>query len=174
MKMICSTTRLYLREFEDTDKDADFILEMNSQPEVLKYLHERTLTSTADAKQILREHILPQYPLGLGRWAVHRKADYAFLGWCGLKQRAERNNEIDLGYRFLPAHWGQGVAYEAAEAVIQYGLNELKLPEINACAHIENMASLRILEKLGMTYIREDIIDDCPVKCFRLTNSPLI
>src|SRR6478672_5290169 len=108
MEIICSSPRLYLRKFNDDDTDADYVFELNKKPEVLRYLHEPLLTSTADARAVLQEKILPQYELKLGRWAVHLKETNQFIGWCGLKQRPERNMEIDLGYRFLSQFWGKG------------------------------------------------------------------
>ncbi|MFT3979531.1 MAG: GNAT family N-acetyltransferase [Ferruginibacter sp.] len=166
MDIILETPRLYLRRFTLSDEDAALVLHMNSQPEVLQYLHEPLLRDEAHAKEILATHILPQYEQQLGRWAVHVKATNAFIGWCGLKQRPERDDEIDLGYRFEPAAWGKGYGAEAAAACLEYAFAKLKLEQVNACAHVENKGSLRILEKIGMQYTHDDVIDDCPVKCF--------
>lgn len=165
MYLILQTPRLLLRRFTNSDEDAASILSMNSLPEVLQYLHEPLLRDIDHAKEILNGHILPQYQNNLGRWAVHLKETNEFIGWCGLKHRPERN-EIDLGYRFLPSAWGKGYATEAAKACLDFGFETLQLEKINACAHIENIASLAILEKIGMQYTGDDIVDDCPVKCF--------
>lgn len=165
MNILFETDRLFLRQFEDNDTDAALILSMNSIPEVLQYLHEPLLQDMNHAKEILRNIILPQYKNKLGRWSVHLKNNNEFIGWCGLKYRPERN-EIDLGYRFIPVAWGKGYATEAAIACLQYAFNSLKLEKINACAHIENIASLSILQKIGMQYTGDEIIDECPVKCF--------
>jgi ribosomal-protein-alanine N-acetyltransferase len=102
MNIICESTRLYLRHFNFDETDIGHILLLNSQPKVLEYLHEPVLQTMEDASSILKDHILPQYSKNLGRWSVHLKENDAFIGWCGLKQRPERNNEIDLGYRYLP------------------------------------------------------------------------
>ena len=165
MERLFETTRLYLRHFTDTDADAALILDMNSRPEVLQYLHEPLLQDLDHAKEIMRNIILPQYQNKLGRWAVHLKDNNVFIGWCGLKFRHERD-EIDLGYRFIPSAWGRGYATEAAEACLHYAFETLQLEKINACAHIENTASLAILQKIGMLYTGDEVIDDCPVKCF--------
>lgn len=165
MQPILHTSRLSLRQFTGNDEDAALILHLNNQPGVLKYLHEPPLKDIAHAGQILKEIILPQYENNLGRWAVFLKDNNAFIGWCGLKYRPERR-ETDLGYRFLPSAWGKGYATEAAKACLQYGFEKLGLEKINACAHVDNTASLNILQKLGMQYTRHETIDDCPVKCF--------
>ena len=165
MQFILQTSRLILRRFNNDEADASLLLSLNSQPEVLKYLHEPLLQDLDHARDILQRIILPQYENNLGRWAVHIKESKEFIGWCGLKFRPERK-ETDLGYRFLPSAWGQGYATEAAKACLEYGLTTLQLERINACAHIENMASLAVLQKIGMQYTGDGIIDDCPVKCF--------
>lgn len=167
--IILQTTRLTLRRFTGSDEDAALILSINSQPEVLKYLHEPLLQNLAHAKKILQEVILPQYQHNLGRWAVHLNNTNEFIGWCGLKYRPNRD-ETDLGYRFLPLHWGQGYATEAAKACLQYAFHTLKLQKVTACAHVENLASLAVLQKTGMQYTGEAVIDECPVKCFVALN----
>lgn len=168
MEIICNTARLYLRKFANNDDDASNILAMNRLPEVLQYLHELPLKTLEDAYRILKQHILPQYQYQLGRWSVHLKENDDFIGWCGLKKRPERNNEIDLGYRFLPAYWNQGFAQESSIAVLDHAFKNLLLNQVNACAHIENRASWKILEKIGMRFTGEDIIDHCPVKCYMM------
>jgi len=167
MKVIFETDRLLLRQF--TLKDVTILLELNSDPVVLKYLHEPLLQDEAHAETILKTIILPQYEKKLGRWAVHLKDDNSFLGWCGLKYRPELE-EIDLGYRFMQTAWGKGFATEAAQETLEYGFKKLNLSLITGRAHIENLASIRVLEKIGMEYIGEGIVDDCPVKTFIMKN----
>jgi len=161
--VILETPRLTLRRF--TEADAPLIFDLNSDPAILKYLHEFPLIDEKDALRILREIIFPQYENNLGRWAVIIKETGEFIGWCGLKHRPELN-EIDLGYRFKKTSWGNGYATEAAKHVLRYGLEILKLKEITGRAHVENIASLKVLEKIGMKFIKEEIVDNCPVKTF--------
>lgn len=82
MQIILETPRLYLREFTITD--AQLLLALNKDPEVLKYVHELPLHTIEDAEQILINNILPQYSIyKLGRMAVHLKENDEFIGWCG-------------------------------------------------------------------------------------------
>ena len=114
--------------------------------------------------------ILPQYALyNHGRWAVLVKPDLQFIGWCGLKARPERD-EIDLGYRFIKDAWGKGYATEAAFACLKYGFEQLGLKRIVGRAMPQNVASLRVLEKCGMQYIGEDIVDGHPAKTYEAVN----
>jgi RimJ/RimL family protein N-acetyltransferase len=166
MIVIFETPRLFLRRF--TEEDAPLIYKLNSDPEIVKYVHEPILENENQAKEILINNILPQYKLNLGRWAIHTKSDYEFIGWCGLKYIKE--TEItDLGYRLLKAAWGKGYATEAAQYTLIYGLRDLKINEITGMAHIENIASIRVLEKIGMKFSREEIIDGQPVKVYTLS-----
>ena len=172
MFIILETPRLILRRFTDTDADASLIYDLNNDTEVLKYLHEPILQDVANAKEILRNIILPQYAFNFGRWATHLKINNQFIGWCGLKHRPELN-EIDLGYRFKKAAWGKGYATEASAATLEYGFEILQIKTITGRAHIDNLAYISVLKKIGMKYIGESIIDDCPVKTFEAYNHSL-
>ena len=71
-----------------------------------------------------------------------------FLGWCGLKYDEELD-EYDLGFCFLKKHWGKGYATEASELCIKLGFEKFKMPEIVGRVMSENVASIKVLEKLG-------------------------
>lgn len=137
---------------------------------MVKYIHEPTLESEGEALQILTNIILPQYQAGLGRWAIHTKDTDEFIGWCGLKYLKEED-EIDLGYRLHQSAWGIGFATEAAKYTVAYGFNQLNLHEIVGKAHIENIGSINVLQKIGMQYIKEAIENNERVKVFIAVNS---
>lgn len=160
MHVIFETPRLILRRI--TLGDAALVLQLNSDPEVLKYLHEPILSSEEDARKIIRNIIIPQYARNLGRWAVITKDENAFIGWCGLKFRPELD-EIDLGFRLIQKAWGKGFATEAARQTLTYAFQSLQLPKITGRAHIKNKASQKVLEKIGMQLTGEGMVDDCPV-----------
>jgi [ribosomal protein S5]-alanine N-acetyltransferase len=170
MHIIFETPRLTLRRF--TQADAPVVQQLNSNPNVLKYLDEPLLETEEHALHILNSIILPQYKNNLGRWAIHLKTTNEFIGWCGLKYRQELD-EIDLGYRLMQQYWGNGYAFEAAKHSLDYAFQQLHLKTIVGRAHINNLASLKILEKLGMQFINEEIIDDCPVKTYHISNPGL-
>jgi RimJ/RimL family protein N-acetyltransferase len=170
MHLILTTPRLILRRF--TEADASLVYQLNSNPEVVKYVHEPLLQNEEAARKIIVDIILPQYENNLGRWAIHTKATNEFIGWCGLKFLQE-SGEIDLGYRFHPFAWGKGYATEAAQHVLDYGFKMLHLKEIIGRAHVENIGSLNVLQKIGMQFIKESIEDNCPVKIFRSINAEL-
>jgi RimJ/RimL family protein N-acetyltransferase len=170
MNVIIETDRLLLRTF--TSDDAPLIYQLNLDPEVTRYTLD-PMVSIDQAKEVLENIILPQYALyNHGRWATHTKSNMDFIGWCGLKMRPELN-EIDLGYRFLKASWGNGYATEAAYACIKYGFEELHLQRIVGRALPGNLASIRVLEKIGMNYVGEENIEALLHKTYDIFN-PLI
>jgi len=167
MNIIIETNRLLLRTFSESD--ANLIYELNLDPDVTRYTHD-PIKDLAHAAEILEKVIIPQYVLyNHGRWAVHVRSSLEFLGWCGLKYRSELN-EIDLGYRFKKEGWGKGYATEAAWASIQYGFEKIGLQRIVARAEIDNIASWKVLEKCGMTYIGDEEVDRYPVKTYEILN----
>jgi len=149
--MILETPRLFLREM--TEADALHLYLLNSSANVMKYLGEEPMVSSPDqALEVLRSKILPQYALyGVGRWAVLLRDSVTFIGYCGLKYLPE-TVEYDLGYRFLEQHWGSGYATESACAVLEYGRKRLVGRRIVGKAFLENTASIRVLEKIGMRF----------------------
>jgi [ribosomal protein S5]-alanine N-acetyltransferase len=156
MQPILTTPRLYLRQF--TIDDAPLMMQLNT-PNVLKYIGDAPSKDLDAAKKIITDIIIPQYELyKLGRFAVHVKEDNRFVGWCGLKYLKEEN-EIDLGYRFMENEWGKGFATETATACLQFGFEQRNLEKIIGRAHIDNIASQNVLQKVGMVYdknIKED------------------
>lgn len=171
MNIVIETERLLMRTF--TPEDAHLIYELNLDPDVTLYTGD-PVRNEAHAAEILEKVILPQYVLyNHGRWAVHIKPGLEFIGWCGLKTRPERDYEIDLGYRFFKHSWGKGYATEAAFACLKYGFEKLGLKRIVGRAMPANSGSLRVLEKCGMHYIGEEMVDDHPAKTYEAIN-PLI
>ena len=166
-KIILETPRLYLREF--TIADAPLVQQLNNDPDVLKYLHQAPIENVQQALTVILTVILPQYKNNFGRWAIHLKDTDEFVGWCGLKNRAEPE-ETDLGYRLKKTAWGRGFATESAAATLEHGFKKLKIPLITARAHVLNFASQKVLEKIGMQFLREEIEDDCQVKTYTSVN----
>ena len=146
---IIETSRCYLRQL--TIDDASHFYELNSDPEVIKYTGDSAFESIESAQQFLQNYN-PYQEFGYGRWAVIDKKTNEFLGWCGLKYSTELN-EIDLGFRFFKKYWNQGYATETAKACIEYGFNQLNLTKIVGRAMEANVASVKVLEKIGMTFV---------------------
>lgn len=145
---IAETTRLYLREMTAADAENAYLL--NLDPDVIRYTGDDPFESIEAARTFLEQYDHYQ-KYGFGRWAVIRKTDDAFLGWCGLKYTKDLD-EYDLGFRFLKKHWNRGYATEAAKVCIDLGFNTFNMPVIVGRAMKENAGSIKVLEKVGMTY----------------------
>jgi len=140
------TQRLEHRAMTISDTEAFFSL--NSNPEVMRYTGEPPLESIEAARDAIENY--PDFEtVGYGRWACVLKETNAMIGFCGLKYLTDLDC-VDVGFRFLPEYWGQGLATEACAASIAFGLNEIKLERIVALVLEDNPASIRVLEKCGM------------------------
>ena len=94
-------------------------------------------------------------------WSVIKRSSEEFVGLCSLTEKeVEGQQEIELGYFFLPSFWGRGYATEAARKVAAYALSELKLESIVAIIDPVNAASKAVALKLGMTLERETLRSD--------------
>lgn len=166
MKIIAETPRLILRAF--ILDDSEHFYRMNQDEEVIRYTGDRPFGDREEALRFLKDY--REYErYGVGRWAVIRKADDAFLGWCGLKFHA-REAIIEVGFRFYREYWGQGYATEAARAALQFGFESKKYTVIHAHVHADNAASLKVIGKLGMNFIKDFDYDGLPAKLFELRN----
>lgn len=149
MKTILETTRLILREL--SIGDAENFYELNQNPNVTRFTGDKSFKSVREAKDFLKNY--KDYEQnGYGRWAVICKESEEFLGWCGLRFDG---NKTDIGFRFFEEYWNRGFATESAKACIEYGFEKLKLHEIIGRAMKENIASIKVLEKIGLKFERE-------------------
>jgi RimJ/RimL family protein N-acetyltransferase len=142
------TLRLALREF--AVGDADDFHRLNRDPRVVRYVGNgkpmsRTRVETRLA-QILRDY--PVYP-GLGSWYATRRDTGAFVGWFALKY-CPPTCDVEVGYRLIPAQWGQGFATEGATELVRYAFDDLGLERVIGVTHRDNRASQRVLEKAGL------------------------
>ena len=149
MLQLPETERLILREITPDDAEQAYLL--NLDPEVIQYTGDGPFESVEAARRFLEQY--DHYRrYGFGRWGVIRKSDGAFLGWCGLKYDAERD-EYDIGFRFFKTHWNKGYATEAAIACLEIGFGHFAMPRIVGRAMVANTGSIRVLEKLGLKYV---------------------
>ncbi|WP_445722475.1 GNAT family N-acetyltransferase [Flavobacterium sp.] len=152
MNLILETERLLLRPLDLNDDEDMFQLDNN--PNVHEYLGNNPVLSIEESRVYIK-NINEQYlKNNIGRFAVVLKETGDFLGWCGLKFiTEEENNHInfyEIGFRFKEEFWGQGFAYESANAWLDYAFNTLKVSTLYASAHINNRGSRRVLEKIGL------------------------
>ena len=145
------TDRLLLREFTLDDTEAFY--QMCTDPAVTRYTGDPGMASPDEARAGLLSRPIADYQKhGFGRWACVLKESGLVIGFAGLKFLDDLQ-ETDIGYRFLSANWGKGLATEACRPIMRYGFEVLKLECIIGLVDPANVASVRVLEKLGLTYV---------------------
>ena len=160
------TKRLRLRSF--TPDDLDALTVINSDPVAMRHIGDGKPITREETQKRIHRYLEHWREHGFGLWAVDLKAEAAFIGFCGL-QMIPKTNEIEVGFRFSPRYWGRGLATEATAATLEYGFERLEIDRIIGLAHPENVASQRVLEKIGLRYIKEAEYYDTIVRYYVLT-----
>ncbi|WP_309057122.1 GNAT family protein [Streptomyces sp.] len=157
---VLHTARLRLRPF--ADGDAASLYALHSDAHAMRYWDSPPWTEPARAQRFLTVcRTIEEEGTG-ARLAVERVRDGAFLGWCGLTSWNPDFRSASLGYAFDVAAWGRGYATETAHAVLRWAFDTLDLNRVQAETDTRNVASARVLEKLG--FVREGTLrEDCVV-----------
>lgn len=164
--MRIETQRLVLREFQP--EDVQQLAPILANPQVMQFSPAGTL-STEQTQAKINEFIALYQAFGFGKWAVLAKDSHELIGYCGIAlETIDGSAERELGYRLAPPFWGRGLATEAATAAMEYGFNELKLPYLLGIAERKNVASVKILKKLGMQFVRETVLHESQVDIYRI------
>lgn len=169
--MILETERLTLRQA--SLDDAHFILRLLNEPSFLRFIGDRGVRTVDDAERYIAERLIESYVVnGFGLWIVERKESPGPIGLCGLVKRTALP-DADIGFAFLPEFWSAGYAFESARAVREYALGTLGLPRLLAIVNEDNAPSIRLLEKLGLRFVRmiELSSDAPPVQLFELAGA---
>jgi len=147
---ILETERLVLRRL--SSDDAEFILELLNQPSFLRYIGDKGVRPTEDAVRYIQTGPVASYEkFGFGLYLVELKETGVPIGMCGLLKR-DTLPDADVGFAFLPDYWSQGYAFEAASGVMSYGREVLGLRRIVAITSLDNDASIKLLEKIGLKF----------------------
>ena len=154
------TVRLLLRPFAETDADALFDLHSNAQ--VLRYWDSPPWTDPERAARFLTAcRRMAKEGTGV-RVAIDHLSDDAFVGWCSVTRLSRQHRSAALTYCLNDAAWGRGYATEASHALLQWALDTLDLNRVQTETDTRNLASARVLEKLG--FVREGTLrEDCVV-----------
>ncbi|MBZ2196566.1 GNAT family N-acetyltransferase [Occultella gossypii] len=154
------TERLRLRPF--TDADADDLFALQSDAHVLRYWDSPPWTDrTSVTRFIAGCRRMAEDGSGV-RVAIERRSDRAFVGWCTFNSWNPDFRSASLGYCLTEAAWDHGYATEAARVLLQWAFDTLDLNRIQSETDTRNVASARVLEKLG--FVREGTLrEDCIV-----------
>ena len=142
-----TTARLRLRPAGSTDTDA--LHALWTDPKVRRWLWDDDVIPRATVEAVIADGAASFAAHGYGHWLVVDDTD-GVVGFCGLR-RVVDGGEVELLYALAPAFWGKGYATEAARAVLAHGFDRVGLGRIVAQTDVPNAASVRVLERLGMT-----------------------
>jgi len=148
---ILETGRLLLRHLVLDDLDSLYAL--YTDPEITRFIPDAPRTYEEARKELeWHMHGPPEHP-ELGLWATIHKETGEFIGRCGLLPwTIDEQAEVEVAYLISRTYWGQGLATEAAQAILDYGFNTLNLPRLVCLIEAENLPSIRVAEKIGMRF----------------------
>ena len=163
---IIETPNLTLRFI--TSRDAPALESILGDAEVMQY----SITGVHNRKQIrqfIEQRLLSYLECGFGLYALVHKQDEAMIGYCGFFiQSVEQQKEVEVGYRLAKKYWGQGLATEAAQAVVKYGRERFNFKRYICLIEPENVRSIRVATKLGMIFEKNIIYHGLNVALYSL------
>ena len=162
-EVVLETERLVLRRFQPDDLDD--LASLYADPQVMRFW-PRPMTREETQEWLNRA---PAYYAkhGIGMWATLRKPELRFVGRCGLMRKNIAGiSEYEVGYMIAAAEWGQGLAPEAARAIISFAFERFGPPRVIALIRPENLPSRRVAEKLGLRRVGELLHADLPHDLF--------
>ncbi|WP_214827352.1 GNAT family N-acetyltransferase [Exiguobacterium algae] len=151
-----ATPRFMLRELEP--RDARALYTILSTEEVMRYYGSDPLLAVYEAKNVIA-YFKDQFQQGKAiRWAICDRMTNELIGTIGFHNWTPQYYRAEIGFEVAPTHWRQGVAFEAATAVINYGFDEFKFHRISALVAPDNDGSNRLVQKLG--FVEEGLLQD--------------
>lgn len=159
------TERLTFSLMDETD--AELMWQLDQDEEVMRFITGGKKTT----KQEIQDIMLPRLASyrdpekGWGLWKVLRSEDMTYLGWILVRPmhfftEQRDDSDIELGWRFHRSAWGYGYATEAAKAVMEAVAEHTDVTQFSAIADMENVASINIMKKLGMSFLKRDFYKD--------------
>lgn len=146
------TDRLFLKPM--SIDEADFILELYNSPNFIRFIGDRNIKSIQDAEQYILSKFLPQFErLGYGNFLIQLKSTGQKIGGVGIFER-EGLEVQDIGFSFLPEFEGKGYGFEASSKLMETVFRDFGLNKISAITTNENIASQKLIEKLGLKYVK--------------------
>ena len=163
---ILETPRLILRYF--TIRDLDALVPILGDPRVMEFsirgIHDRALI-----RQFIEQRLLSYLEPGFGLYALIHKQDRELIGYCGFfVQKIDDHKEVEIGYRLATKYWGKGLATEAAQAVCQYGRNKFNFSRFVCLIEPQNIRSINVAEKLGMSLEKKIVYYNKDVKVYSI------
>ncbi len=162
------TARLLLRPWTMADSEAWF--QLLQEPDILRYFPDTSPPPRHKAEAYIEHHLRHWEQFGYGHWAVVTPIDEAVIGWNGLEYLPSLE-QVEVAYLLSQRAWGRGYATEAARAAVRFGFETAALPAIIGLVHPDNAASIRVLEKCGLTYSDEIELWGMGLRRYRIERS---
>jgi RimJ/RimL family protein N-acetyltransferase len=141
-------SRVVLRQWREADREP--FARLNADPETMRYFPSTMSREESDAMVDWASEVIAER--GWGLWAVEVPGVAPFVGFVGLNVPRFMPDAVEVGWRLLKEHWGNGYATEAAGEALRYGFEELGLDEIVSFTTVSNTPSRRVMERIGMTH----------------------
>ena len=155
MTIILETERLVVRTWTSADAEEGF--RIWSDEEVMRYVGTGQPKETIEEVSAWIDRMAAHHELhGFGFWAVVEKDSGQLVGSCGMGYQRDGGLPIEFGYTLARSRWGRGYATEAASACLRYAFETLGFTELVASVDALNVASQRVLEKIGFSYQRRE------------------
>jgi RimJ/RimL family protein N-acetyltransferase len=157
-----TTGRIHLRELYD--EDVTTLHSILTNPSVLRYFPSPNSPSLVQVGKLIERQQAHWQEHGYGWWALALHSTDGLIGWCGLNFLPE-TDEVELKYLLAEEHWGKGIATEASRVSLKYGFSQTDIEQVIGIVHPENLASQRVLEKAGMSFLGQALYFG--MKCYR-------
>ena len=165
--IVTETPRLILRYF--THDDLDNLAPILADPQVM-YFSARGVQTKEQTRKFINWMLSSYQEEDFGLYAVIHKEKQKLIGFCGLLAWFfKQQREVEIGYRFATKYWGQGLGTESAIAVRDYAWNQLNLDRLICIIQPENNRSIRVAEKLGMSYEQNTIFMNLDVRIYSMS-----
>jgi len=148
------TSRLKLRPY--IKEDLDNLHSIFVDPQVRKYLCDDKIMPREWVAKEIKNNIKCFEQHGFGQWSIFLKETLELIGFCGFRFFYDNPPELQLIYGLSPQYWSKGLATEAAKAMIHYGFTEHKFEQIISTTDVENIASVRVMERTGMKFTQSN------------------
>lgn len=169
-KIITQTERLIIREFQVLDIEP--LAKILAKPEVMQFFSPTGPLSTKQTAVKIQSFLDSYQKNGYGKYALIHRQSGRLIGYCGIAvEEIEGKLENELGYRFDSEFWGQGLATEAVKACLEYYFDKFKFDSVLGIVEPENKASIRVLDKVGMKFVKESILWGKVVYIYKIKNN---
>ena len=165
------TRRLRLMEWRHADFAA--FRPIAKDPDVMRYISDGIPWSDEGIREFIGRQIRHAAARRFCLWRIARNPDGKTIGFCGLQPlKLEGQREVEIGWWLAKNCWGRGLATEAARTVMRFAFDDAKLRRVIAIARPENLASIRIMRKLGMRFEREATHKGISVVVYSIEGTP--